>query len=224
NRGACSPEKADELLARYKDNVHRVVVGDPPVIAPADADPWYPGPEGESPAWKALVDKLEEMGRDAQIPALDSASTKVVQHTPDPAELARPARGLVVGHVQSGKTSNFTAVAAKLADCDYRAVIVLSGIHNALRKQTQERLNAQLADLNPELWFKITTLDDDFRGTGSPVTHLSSEGKTLLIVAKKNATVLKRLLKWFRQPSARRVLQESKILVIDDEADQASVA
>lgn len=224
NRGACSPEKADELLARYKDNVHRVVVGDPPVIAPADVDPWYPGPEGESPAWKALVDKLEEMGRDAQIPALDSASTKVVQHTPDPAEPARPARGLVVGHVQSGKTSNFTAVAAKLADCDYRAVIVLSGIHNALRKQTQERLNAQLADLNPELWFKITTLDDDFRGTGSPVTHLSSEGKTLLIVAKKNATVLKRLLKWFRQPSARQVLQESKILVIDDEADQASVA
>jgi hypothetical protein len=46
--------------------------------------------------------------------------------------------------VQSGKTSNFTAVIAKAADWGYRLFVVLSGIHNNLRRQTQARLESQL--------------------------------------------------------------------------------
>lgn len=54
------------------------------------------------------------------------------------------ARGLVVGHVQSGKTTNFTAVIAKAIDAGYRLIIVLSGTTNLLRNQTQRRLDMQL--------------------------------------------------------------------------------
>jgi len=53
-------------------------------------------------------------------------------------------RGLVVGHVQSGKTTHYTALAAKALDSGYRIVIVLAGIHNNLRAQTQGRIDEYL--------------------------------------------------------------------------------
>src|SRR6267154_6190948 len=57
-------------------------------------------------------------------------------------------RGLVVGHVQSGKTTNYTALIAKAIDAGYRVVIVLAGIHNSLRSQTQERIDSDLLGRN----------------------------------------------------------------------------
>ena len=41
--------------------------------------------------------------------------------------------------MQSGKTANYTAVMAKAADAGYGFFIVLSGLHNNLRRQTQVR-------------------------------------------------------------------------------------
>src|SRR5699024_12239868 len=54
------------------------------------------------------------------------------------------ARGLVVGYVQSGKTANFTAVAAKAIDAGYRFIIILAGTMDNLREQTQRRLDKEL--------------------------------------------------------------------------------
>ena len=53
-------------------------------------------------------------------------------------------KGLVLGYIQSGKTANFTALIAKAADSGYRLVIVLAGVHNTLRSQTQKRLDQEL--------------------------------------------------------------------------------
>ena len=50
-------------------------------------------------------------------------------------------RGLVVGHVQSGKTGNYTGLICKAADAGYKIIIVLAGLHNNLRSQTQMRLD-----------------------------------------------------------------------------------
>ena len=55
-------------------------------------------------------------------------------------------RGLVVGYVQSGKTANMEAVIAKAVDAGYRFVIVLTGMTNSLRRQTQDRLELDLLD------------------------------------------------------------------------------
>lgn len=79
------------------------------------------------------------------IATLDQASHAVVERLADPARSdAYGARGLVVGHVQSGKTANFTGVTAKAIDAGYRLVIVLGGTLNLLRGQTQRRLDMEL--------------------------------------------------------------------------------
>lgn len=77
--------------------------------------------------------------------ALDSASNDILQRLADPmAEEARSQRGLVMGYVQSGKTANLSAVIAKAIDVGYRFIIVMTGIHEALRKQTQRRLDMEV--------------------------------------------------------------------------------
>lgn len=50
-------------------------------------------------------------------------------------------RGLVIGHVQSGKTANYIGLITKAADAGYKFIIVIAGIHNNLRKQTQQRID-----------------------------------------------------------------------------------
>lgn len=127
-------ERLDELQKRYEENLRKITDGGPAIVNIGDKEPWYQGPLETDPAWNGLVEELRRIGRSDQVPSLDASSSKVVAQTPNPASDPGGARGLVVGYVQSGKTTNFTAVAAKLADLDYRAVIVLSGIHNALRK------------------------------------------------------------------------------------------
>lgn len=77
--------------------------------------------------------------------ALDTASNDILQRLADPmAEEARSQRGLVMGYVQSGKTANLSAVIAKAIDVGYRFIIVMTGIHEALRKQTQRRLDMEV--------------------------------------------------------------------------------
>ena len=159
-----------------------------------------------------------------RIDAVDRATDHVVAHTPRPMNPNYRAKGLVVGYVQSGKTTNFTSVIAKLADEEYRMVIVLSGIHNGLRRQTQARLDTQLTQLNPERWLTLTSETSDFqRPTFNASVALRSD-KVVLAVVKKNAAVLRRLVAWLDEPLARDALKSSPVLVIDDEADQASVA
>ena len=82
--------------------------------------------------------------------SVDLASTKVVAHLPPPWKAEFSGRGLVLGYVQSGKTIELhRRRVAKAADAGYRLFVVLSGIHNNLRRQTQVRLEEQLVELNP---------------------------------------------------------------------------
>jgi len=54
-------------------------------------------------------------------------------------------RGLLLGDVQSGKTATYTAICNKAADSGYRVIVVLTGMLENLRFQTQERLDAEFA-------------------------------------------------------------------------------
>lgn len=110
--------------------------------------PWYT-PEraaARSFYWTSYEEKLRDKGwSDAAVASLDEASRAVVERLTDPEQpSARQAKGLVVGYVQSGKTANFTGVAAKAIDAGYRLVIVLGGTLNLLRAQTQRRLDMEL--------------------------------------------------------------------------------
>ncbi|MCM2357273.1 MAG: Z1 domain-containing protein, partial [Geobacteraceae bacterium] len=127
-------------------------------------------------------------------------------------------RGLVVGYVQSGKTANFTAVAARASDVGYRLIIVLSGIHDSLREQTQNRLNHELVRLG-ENWTTLTDSDNDFLIPPNPDGF--APGGTVLIVAKKIVPVLRRIDAWICMVGNR--MRDIPLLLIDDESDQASI-
>ncbi len=124
--------------------------------------------------------------------------------------------------MQSGKTSNFTAVICKAADRGYRMFIVLSGIHNALRTQTQLRLVNDIVSANPTVWHQLTSPEQDFVPPPYAASLLAGNDQALLLVVKKNAVVLRKLRRWLR--SASEHLANVPTLIIDDEADQATVA
>jgi hypothetical protein len=157
-----------------------------------------------------------------QVASLASESARVLRHLPDPRSAASfQGRGLVVGYVQSGKTANYTAVAARAVDAGYRMVIVLSGIHDALRSQTQIRLEDELVgrgEPGGPAWTVLTDETQDFRNPGVEVLDRAG---AFLIVAKKNVSVLRRLDAWLEAAASR--LDRLPILLIDDEADQASI-
>ncbi|MGW4851151.1 Z1 domain-containing protein [Streptomyces sp. NPDC004288] len=119
-----------------------------PVVISDEFTPWYTpqSQQGRSWYWPAYRRLLADKGwSDTAVAGLDAATDRVVERLADPASpTAYQAKGLVVGHVQSGKTANFTGVIAKAMDAGYRLVIVLGGTLNLLRAQTQRRLDMEL--------------------------------------------------------------------------------
>ncbi|MEJ2888855.1 Z1 domain-containing protein [Actinomycetospora aeridis] len=185
---------------------------------------WYLGPDmAKDKNWPAIRSAMERKGfGDANIASVDASSTKVVSLLDHPKQDGFRTRGLVVGFVQSGKTTNFTAVMAKAADRGYKLFIVLSGIHNTLRRQTQVRLAGDLVLANPGKWHEVTTDKQDFVPPGNPKAFFASKDQHLLLVVKKNAAVLRKLRTWLS--SAGEYLDRCPTLIIDDEADQSTVA
>lgn len=221
-----------ELVDRAVEHYNEVAKGvreyrDPPTLKDPDSvpQPWYLGPRTDDLFWPALEQHLgaKASWRGEPLESLDRASTKVVSYMAPPWARSIRTRGLVLGYVQSGKTSNFTAVMAKAADAGYRLVVVLSGVHNNLRRQTQLRLDEQVVDLNPLSWVPLTTEQADFGRPVRALPLLAQPGLRLLAVVKKNAKRLNNLVTWLDDAGKAGILERCPILVIDDEADQASL-
>ena len=194
---------------------------------------WYTGPENHHIFWPHLKKGLlEKIGDEKAVDEVDEASSKVVASLRPSGTSKFDTKGLVLGYVQSGKTTNFLSVMAKAADVGYRFFIVLTGITESLRKQTQERINSQLipdnqnSASNPS-WYRLTDAQNDFKGTQSATQQNAAAllGKTefrVLAVVKKNVSVLKKLNDFIA--SAGIHADNCPILIIDDEADQASIS
>ena len=196
----------------------------PRAVVAGNIESWYAGPRAEDPNWSSFLEILKADGWDKDaIEDLDESSTKVVAHLPNPHGVDDfESRGLVLGYVQSGKTTNFTAVIAKAADAGYRIFIVLSGIHKALRQQTENRLTEQLSSPRSDLWYTLTT-DHGFQDNAS-VDALAQAGvQRSLGVVLKNPYWLRRLKRWFEGARPEHIAR-CPVLIIDDEADQASIS
>ena len=124
--------RVDEAAEEIRELARRTAqLTDPKGLIVAGRPSWYPGPREDDRHWPRLRSLLEVDDWDAEaITDLDVASTKVLAHVADPHDEQFERKGLVLGYVQSGKTTNFTAVIAKAADVGYRFFIVLGGIHN----------------------------------------------------------------------------------------------
>lgn len=146
-----------------KINIHRTVT----TIAKDNREvkPWVDKVETDFYWWnkykESLNQSLPEDVRDEVISSIDVSTSHILNylHPPDKKEIYNT-RGLVVGYVQSGKTSNMQALAAKAIDVGYKLVIILSGTNKILRAQTQRRFDKQI--LGKEIISPGTTFDDHY--------------------------------------------------------------
>ena len=195
----------------------------------ADRSQWY--------YWPTLRSFLlaRKNWSQAAVRSLDESTNRILSQLAQPNTPEFDIRGLVIGYVQSGKTANYSALISKAADVGYRLIVVLSGIDNGLRRQTQLRLQNELvgsvAGLKTAVqlppaglqWHLFTSdrLDGDFRPGNANQAALQGAQPVLLVV-KKNGAVLRKLLRWFQEAHSS-VHQNLPFLLIDDEADQASI-
>ena len=204
--------------------------------------------------WARYADYMERRLPQQAVDALDGATDEVLRQIEDP---LRPGawdrRGLVVGHVQSGKTGNYTGLICKAADAGYKIIIVLAGLHNNLRSQTQVRLDEGFLGFetlpNQELLKSVGVgLEDsdltirpndgtdrtergDFSTARARGYGVTPEARPWLFVVKKQKTVLSNLINWIQTRVAdhtdpktgRKVVTNLPLIVIDDECDHGSV-
>lgn len=76
---------------------------------------------------------------------LGEVSDEILDLCGDPQSASFRIKGLVLGDIQSGKTANYTAICNKAADAGYRVIIILAGMQEDLRRQTQERLDMEFS-------------------------------------------------------------------------------
>ncbi|TFD05533.1 Z1 domain-containing protein [Cryobacterium sp. TMT1-66-1] len=141
-------ELSGEARARLDEAYPSIAKRDTMIADPGDWEPWYDEDRRREHDfyWRAYRGVLEAKNWDPEaIAALNKSAVDVVGRLADPAgDASYPTKGLVVGHVQSGKTANFTGIIAKAIDSGYRLVIVLTGTIELLRGQTQRRLDMEL--------------------------------------------------------------------------------
>ena len=138
----------EQIAAIVRDLDLRLVtrVGRPTMLVDERGhEPWYFGDHKTNRRFfKRYADfLLQDQGwAPATIDAIDLATDLVMEQIENPKrEGSWDRRGLVVGHVQSGKTANYAGLANKAADAGYKLDHRLAGMHNALRQQTQRRLD-----------------------------------------------------------------------------------
>jgi hypothetical protein len=242
---------SDELIRRFsvwrsQDTSLESTVGHVAWLTPERKKDWR--------YWQRYREFQEARMPWTAIDGLDKSSDRILAMLEDP-ERKGPwdRRGLVVGHVQSGKTGNYTGLICKAADAGYKIVIVLAGMHNNLRTQTQMRLDegflgfetnplaegmrqigVGIIDQDPSIRPNYATNRSergDFIASNIRNLGVTPEALPWLFVVKKNKTVLARLLRWIQthvadavEPeSGRKVVTHLPLLIIDDEADYASV-
>lgn len=201
---------------------------------------------------------MEEKGiPESSIIRIDELTDKALELLEDPhREGEWDCRGMVVGQVQSGKTSNYTGLICKAADAGYKLIIVLAGMHKSLRSQTQLRLDEGFLGFDTRLQrnfdtenlrmgvgklpgeefitvHSLTSSEDngDFKkSVARQVGVLAGGADPVILVVKKNKSVLSNLINWAikirgqKDPNTdQTVVRNIPLLVIDDEADNASV-
>jgi hypothetical protein len=206
----------------------------------ASIDPYY------WQRFKTLLQRFEWPPR--VVSTLDRVTDEVLDLLQDPTVTSPwKRRGLVIGDVQSGKTATYTALCCKAADAGYRLVILLTGTLESLRRQTQERLDEGFVGLDSSgLLTQVTRnravgvgLIDSRKAAGVFTSREKDFSRNLLnalgfrldafnvpvlVVVKKNKRILENLEKWLSDFNANQHGKiDAPLLLIDDEADSASV-
>ena len=243
-----------EQIAREIEHKQGIKAG---LVAVVDAEGFVPWLEDAKPSiepfyWERYRKLLlkKDLPRDV-IFSTDRVTDTLLSRLGNPLlEMQWDRRGMVVGYVQSGKTANYTGLICKAADAGYRLIIVIAGIHNNLRNQTQERIDEGLIGIDSgKQWGRtvgkrkyvigagefdpsrrpvsLTTRIHDFNKAraDSDSSEIGDYIEPVVLVIKKNHRTLANLLDWLKDNSARgdQEMIDQPMLLIDDEADNASI-
>ncbi len=253
--GKIEDEEAEEL-ARLIEEKYGISMGLGAIVDAEDFRPWLHdarinGEIGDF-YWSRYRKLLNLKGLPKSvIDATDEVTDRVLDRLGNPRNMSSwSRRGMVVGHVQSGKTANYTGLICKAADAGYRLIVVIAGIHNNLRNQTQARIDegfigrdtGRLAHANKAQRQKIigvgqfdqrefpvsltNTFKDFNKDTAtSNTSQIGQYNVPVVLVIKKNSSTLKNLLEWLKEHSVNQGSQmvSQPMLLIDDEADNASI-
>jgi hypothetical protein len=194
------------------------------------------GHAGEG-AWTPVVGEetaalLDQLGLppDVRQQVLDEAVSILSQCIP-PSSAPRRLVGIVIGHIQSGKTMSFTTISALAKDNGYRLIIVITGVSTSLLAQSRDRLRRDLrldAREDDHAWQHFhcpqgpaarQTLRDALDNWRDPVLLKYGSPPTVLITVMKHHGHLAKLTAILSQLD----LSDVPAIVIDDEADQAGL-
>jgi hypothetical protein len=160
-----------------------------------------------------------------EIESLKSETTEILSYCTNPhLNESQSVTNLVVGYVQSGKTMSFTALSALANDNGFRVIIYFAGTKTNLLTQTTKRLRKDLINngINNQ-YYKLhenPTLDEAQRIKNE--LQISTK-PTILITVLKHYKYINQLADIFNSQQVKSVLGNSGVLIIDDEADQASL-
>ena len=245
-------DEAEKLAVEF-ESVHGVTMDIGSVLEEPDFEKWLDGAKAgiDFFYWERYRKLLTEQKFSGQVLAtLDDVTERTLGLLQNPEKEGKwDRRGMIVGHVQSGKTANYIGLISKAADAGYKVIVVIAGIHNNLRNQTQSRIDegfigfdsSRLLRQSPESDRIIgvgrfdsrrrpaaftNTLRDFNKQTATSIGfQLDDLRQPAIFVIKKNTHTLKNLLDWLREHNARRGTSSipSPMLLIDDEADNASI-
>lgn len=191
--------------------------------------------------WNRYKEYISENLPFEVVKTIDDDTDVVMNNLADP-DLDNFSRyGMVVGHVQSGKTANYSGLVCKAADAGYKFIVVIAGGLDNLRNQTQERLNeafigndigipvgvGKFGDNRKEIMpVSLTTKDKDFKKIdatrNSQGLNFDNITSPIILVIKKNTSTLKNVIEWLQTQYINGVSNHA-MLLIDDESDYASI-
>ena len=185
--------------------------------------------EAESTTWSILVDgffkrKAEEqmlsddMSQDA-VDTIFSNAVRILSNCPNPAvDKTVSKTGIVIGKVQSGKTSNFISVLALAFDNGYDIAVVLGGNTLDLLKQNASRIESAFK-VDSEYLTVLKTNDNKSLINSARIKEFAENERKVIIVGLKHHKHISKIADIFDN----EYLAGKTVLVIDDEGDQATL-
>jgi hypothetical protein len=232
-----------EIVRKEAQSNHVTTIQDPSLLS-KNKETWLTEKRKDKIKWNytnRFLSKLHGSGRaESVVNEIEKSSLKILEKLGDPnSEKAFFIKGLVDGDVQSGKTGNFNAVINRAVDSGYRLIIVLSGLMDDLRSQTQRRIDEDVvgegkvrggnriefgSDVGSDVQqiISITSEDADFNRVLAEADF--SLKQINIMVCKKNVSILKNILIWIDDNLPEYSEKHNlPLLIIDDEADNASL-
>lgn len=195
------------------------------IVGAEEAEPGMTVPQDARSAWQLYRKHLISQGwKQTSVDNIQKSAVRVLRHLRQTTQDRMPVKGLVVGHVQSGKTANMAGLISMAADYRWNLFVVLTGTLENLRVQTNKRLVGDLFQHDGNVSWKAIehpSKNSPYGARAQDMQFDSGRRDRHLVVCLKNPARLKHLIAWIKAHPLG--MSQMRLVVIDDEADQAGI-